>query len=43
MIKSTYVHYIIFGSTLIGMLWAAFNIWIVSRFNFLLFSIDFSI
>ena len=29
-IKSTYAHYIIFGSTFLGLLWAAFNFWIVS-------------
>ena len=30
-IKSTYAHYIIYGTCFLGMLWAIFNIWIVSR------------
>ena len=29
-IKSTYAHYIIYGSCFLGLLWALFNIWIVS-------------
>ena len=29
-LKSTYAHYIIYGSTLLGFLWGLYNVWIVS-------------
>ena len=29
-LKSTYAHYIIYGSTLLGFLWGLYNMWIVS-------------
>ena len=28
--KSTWVHFLIFGCSLVGILWGVFNVWIVS-------------